>query len=201
MSHHHNPHSFESALQELKDGNARFLAGRSKHPHQDLLLRDRLDREGQTPLAAVLACSDSRAPVELIFDQGFGDLFIVRAAGQVAGPDQIGSLEYAVEHLEVPLILVLGHTHCGAVTAAVNGAREEGALGELLARLDPVVKMVEHLPLEERAEAAVEKNVSFILQELTAKSRTLARAEGEKRVRLAGAVDMLQSGEVKFLDF
>lgn len=198
MSHHNNPHTFDSALSALKEGNQRFAAAEARHPHQDGELRLKLAAEGQTPLAAVLACSDSRAPVELLFDLGFGDLFIVRAAGQVAGPDQIGSIEYAVEHLGVPLVLVLGHTKCGAITAAVGGAKEAGDLGGLLARLTPVVKAVENLPESEKLPAAVDKTVDFIIEELRSKSEALAKAEKDGRVRLTGAVYHLDSGQVKF---
>ena len=198
MGHHHHPHTFEAALKALKEGNGRFVSGKVNHPHQDKTLRDQLAAEGQAPLAAVLACSDSRAPVELLFDQGFGDLFIVRAAGQVAGPDQIGSLEYAAEHLGVPVILVLGHTKCGAITAAVGGAKEAGALGGLLDRLAPVVKAVENLPEKEKMAAAVDMTVDFIIAELRAKSEGLAQAEKEGRLRLVGAVYHLESGKVEF---
>ncbi|MDR0882830.1 MAG: carbonic anhydrase [Candidatus Adiutrix sp.] len=198
MSHHSNPHTIESALKNLEDGNARFVAGRPAHPHGDVSTRSRLDVHGQTPLAAVLACSDSRAPVELLFDQGFGDVFVIRAAGQVAGVDQIGSLEYAVAHLGVPLILVLGHTKCGAVTAALAKAQEPGALGQLLSRLDAVVKEVENLPDDQRLNVAVEKAVDHIQKELREKSAVLALAEKEGRLKIAGAVYHLESGRVEF---
>lgn len=198
MSHHRNPHTFDSALTALQNGNARFAAGASKHPNQDQSVREQLTAEGQAPLAAVLACSDSRVPVELLFDLGFGDLFVIRAAGQVAGPDQLGSLEYAVEHLGVPLILVLGHTRCGAVTAAVNKAQETGALGRLLARLDPVVKAVEGLPEDKRVEAAIGKTVEYIKDELRRGSPALAGAEKEGRVRIVGAVYHLETGKVEY---
>lgn len=198
MSRHHNPHTFDSALTALKNGNARFVAGSPQHPNEDKTLRDKLANEGQTPLAAILACSDSRAPVELLFDLGFGDLFIVRAAGQVAGVDQIGSLEYAVEHLGAPMALVLGHTRCGAITAAVGKAREPGALGQLLSRLDPVVKAVEGLPEDQRVAAAIGQTVDFIVEELRQNSQVLAKAEKEGRARLVGAVYHLESGQVEF---
>ena len=198
MTHHGNPHTIESALRDLEGGNARFVAGRPTYPRGDVLTRSRLDAHGQTPLAAVLACSDSRAPVELLFDQGFGDVFVIRAAGQVAGVDQIGSLEYAVVHLGVPLILVLGHTKCGAVTAALAKAQEPGALGQLLTHFDPVVKEVEDLPEDQRLNAAIEKAVDHIRQELRAKSSVLAQVEKEGRVKIAGAVYHLESGRVEF---
>lgn len=196
-AHHHNPHTFDSTLKALTDGNSRFVAGKPDHPHQDQGLRDKLVKEGQTPMAAVLSCSDSRVPSELLFDQGFGDLFSIRAAGQVAGPDQIGSVEYAVEHLGTPVVLVLGHSNCGAVTAAVGKAQEPGALGQLLGRLDPVVKEVEGLPEDQRVAAAIGKTVDFIVEELRRSSPALARAEKEGRTRIVGAVYYLEDGRVE----
>ncbi|MBU6228894.1 MAG: carbonic anhydrase [Cyanobacteria bacterium REEB459] len=108
-----------TVLRWLQDGHQRFLEGHSLHPHST---RERLQAvvEGQHPLAAVLGCADSRVPVELLFDSGFGDLFVVRNAGTMSTTAAIASLEYAVGHLNVPLILVLGHEACGAVSAALQ---------------------------------------------------------------------------------
>lgn len=109
----------EAVLQWLQQGHQRFLAGHSRHPHST---RERMEAvvEGQHPLAAVLGCADSRVPVELLFDTGFGDLFVVRNAGTMSTTAAIASLEYAVGHLDVPLIVVLGHEACGAVMAALH---------------------------------------------------------------------------------
>ena len=188
----------ETALETLKAGNSRFVTGRVEHPHSDHGRVQTLSREGQAPIAAVLGCSDSRVPVELIFDQGFGDVFVIRAAGQVAGTDQLGSVEYAVEHLGVPLVVVLGHTDCGAVKAAVGGEKAPGALGQLLARLDPVVAEVKDVPEDRRVAAAIEKNVDHIIKELRAGGPALAAAEKAGQVLLIGAVYHLDSGKVEF---
>jgi len=108
----------KEAHDRLAQGNARYVAGKAKHPRQDAATRKHLT-SGQQPFATVLSCSDSRVPPELVFDQGIGDLFVVRVAGNIGGEDDLGSIEYAVEHLHTSLIVVMGHEKCGAVTAAL----------------------------------------------------------------------------------
>ena len=120
----------------LKDGNARYVEGKPTHPHQGAERRALTAGQGQHPFAAVLSCSDSRAPVELIFDQGIGDLFVIRVAGNVAATDEIGTMEY-VDYLGIPVLVVLGHSQCGAVTAAVEGTKLPGSMGVLVAPIKP----------------------------------------------------------------
>ncbi|MBN1309079.1 MAG: hypothetical protein JXA18_14240 [Chitinispirillaceae bacterium] len=120
-----------AAINFLFEGNRRFAGSLLIHPHQDRQRRTKC-LQGQQPLAALLGCADSRVPPEVLFDCGIGDLFVVRTAGTVIDNAVIASLEYAVDHLHVPLIMVLGHTACGAVTAALEGATPPGALGRLL---------------------------------------------------------------------
>ena len=117
--------SADEALRLLKEGNSRYVDGKPQHPRQDRARRALTAAQGQHPLAAVLTCSDSRVPAEIIFDQGIGDLFVVRVAGNVAATDEIGSIEYAVDHLATPLVVVLGHTQCGAVDR--GGGRHQAA--------------------------------------------------------------------------
>ena len=112
--------SADAVLAELKAGNAHHVAKTYQRPHQTEA-RQHVLASGQSPHCAVLACADSRVPPEIIFDQGLGDIFDVRVAGNVADDDETASLEYAAEHLHVPLVVVIGHTHCGAVTAAMEG--------------------------------------------------------------------------------
>jgi carbonic anhydrase len=114
------------AWRRLEEGNARFADGRQLHPHQDPVRRESLV-DGQHPIACVLGCADSRVSPELVFDHGLGDLFTVRAVGQVLDDAVVGSIEYAVEHLHVPLVVVLGHAGCGAVRAAIDLVRGRGA--------------------------------------------------------------------------
>ena len=194
----HNPHSADSALQALKTGNQRFVDNITLHPHQDKALRDKLSNSGQTPMAAILSCSDSRVPAELLFDLGFGDLFVIRVAGNVPGEDETGSIEYAVDHLGVPLVVVLGHTKCGAVSAAVQGAKVPGALGQLLARLNGAALSVAALPDDAKMSAAVNKNVELGVCLLPAQSPVLAKAVAEGRVKIVGAVYHLEDGRVIF---
>jgi carbonic anhydrase len=128
----------EEVLQELLAGNRRYAAGAAIRPHCDP--HRRCDCcSGQDPGTVVVTCSDSRVPPELIFDQGLGDLFVVRTAGHVLGAAAMGSIQYAAEHLSVPLVLVLGHTSCGAVTAAVEDAHPDGDLGLTIEQIRPAV--------------------------------------------------------------
>ena len=128
----------ERALQELQAGNRRYALGAGIHPNQTLNRRDEL-LSGQQPLAAVIGCSDSRVPPEILFDCGLGDLFVVRSAASVLDDATVGSLQYAAEKLGVKLIVVLGHSDCSAVKAAVEGVQASGSLGALLKGLQPVV--------------------------------------------------------------
>ena len=134
------------AWQEMLDGNERFVNGAPQHPHQDADRRT-VVALGQTPDAALFGCSDSRLAAEIIFDKGLGDLFVVRNAGQVISDSVIGSLEYAVAVLHVPLIVVLGHDECGAVRAAIDSSQPGAAplpphIASLVSRIQPAVRRV-----------------------------------------------------------
>jgi carbonic anhydrase len=121
----------KEVLQILMEGNRRFAGSLLLHPHQDAKRRMECV-SGQQPIAAIVGCSDSRIPPEVIFDCGIGDIFIIRVAGTVLDNAATASIEYAVDHLKVPLVMVLGHTSCGAVTAAVQNVKTDGALGKML---------------------------------------------------------------------
>ncbi|MDR0622390.1 MAG: hypothetical protein LBJ61_11020 [Deltaproteobacteria bacterium] len=192
-----NPNSIDSTLKALTEGNARFVAGQASHPNQTLERVSDLADHGQTPMAAVLACSDSRVPVEELFDLGFGDLFVIRAAGAVPGVDQIGSLEYAVAHLGVPVVLVLSHTSCGAVSAAVTGANEPGALGELLKKLSPAAAAVEKLDQAQRLQSAVELSAIIFREQLPLVSPVLGQALKSGQIAIVSGVYDIATGEVK----
>jgi carbonic anhydrase len=190
------------ALQRLKDGNQRFVTGSLLHQRQNAARRKELV-SAQTPFAAILGCSDSRVPLELIFDQGLGDLFAVRVAGNVAGGDERGSLQYAVAHLHVPLVVVLGHERCGAVTAALEPeserAKEADGIQELVARIEPNLKTVPPSGNEaERVRQAVEANVRGSLQQL-GEAAVLKEKIASGEIRLVGAVYDLGSGRVHWL--
>jgi carbonic anhydrase len=196
--HGKNPWTADTALQALKDGNDRVVQGNPTHPNATPELKRKLAEEGQFPLAIVLSCSDSRAPVEQIFDLGFGDVFSIRVAGAVPGVDELGSIEYAVDHLGVPLVMVLAHTQCGAVTAAVGGGEAPGNLGELLKKLSPVAKLVEQLPPEKRVEAAVASSSVYFRDQLTSLSPIIEEAVKANHVKIVSGVYDIATGAVRF---
>ena len=137
------PKDGDEALQWLLEGNVCFAEDRALHRHEGLRRRAQLV-EGQHPAAVVLGCADSRVPPELVFDAGLGDLFVVRVAGNLAAVDEAASIEYAVEHLRVPLVLVLGHEGCGAVTAALGSGEEEAEeLSRLLESMKPALRGID----------------------------------------------------------
>src|SRR6185503_16856953 len=154
----------DSALAELKSGNAHHVEHRYQHPHATVDRRRQL-ASGQNPHAEILSCSDSRVPPELIFDVGLGDLFVVRVAGNVVANTELGSLEYGAEHLHIPLLVVLGHQHCGAVTAAVEGGEAGGHINALVNLLVPAVQKSRGLP-GDAVENAVKANVEMVVKQL-----------------------------------
>jgi len=187
----------EDGMSRLVDGNARYVGGWPTHPHEARERRLEI-ASVQRPFAAILGCSDSRVPPEIVFDQGLGDLFIVRTAGHVVDHMVLASLEYAVEHLKVPLIVVLGHTRCGAVAAAVEGGEHPGHLGRLVEAIRPAVEAAE----DERAhllDRAVRENVIRVVAELEASRPVLAYLVQEETVSIVGAVYALETGRVEFL--
>jgi carbonic anhydrase len=135
----------ELAWQELLAGNRRYVAGASLHPHQSADRRAEV-AHAQHPFAVVIGCSDSRVPPELIFDCGLGDLFVIRTAGHALDEMAYASAQYAIEHLGAPLIVVLGHTHCGAVKSVVDGAQTSAYLSLLVERLRPAVTAASRMP-------------------------------------------------------
>jgi len=191
------------ALARLKEGNARFVRGEARFPTVQKEVLAEL-ATGQHPFATIVGCSDSRVPPELVFDASFGELFVVRVAGNVLGPSILGSLQYAGAHLCTPLFVVLGHEGCGAVDAAIasrflgatHGHRIEVLLEEIVPALDGLDP---HLPHESLLHAAVEANVRHTIRELrrTPEARTRL-ALGD--MKLIGAVYELDSGRVRFLD-
>jgi carbonic anhydrase len=195
--------SYYAALARLKEGNGRFVRDELQHHHSSREWRAQLN-EAQHPFATLLCCSDSRVPPELIFDQGFGDLFIVRVAGNIIATDVLGSIQYASHHLHTPLFVVLGHEGCGAVTAAVDALqgkhREPEHIAQLVKMITPGLKQLDlTLPREKLIAAAVEANVRWSMKQLLAMPEA-QRALREKRAALVGAVYSLESGKVRFLE-
>ena len=184
------------ALKRLTDGNTRFVVDRGGSREPFYVQRAKL-ADGQRPFAVVLACADSRVSPELVFNQQLGEIFVVRVAGNVTSPEILGSIEYAVEHLGPTLVVVLGHTKCGAVTAALSGERLEGNLGELIERVD----VGANLPQEKAAalDAAVDANVVRQCQQLVNESTVLNEFASSNRLRIVGGTYDLKSGKVKWL--
>lgn len=192
------PHSPDPTdpWQRLLAGNRRFAAGRPRHPHQDPAYRESLV-DAQHPIACVLGCADSRVPAELLFDQGLGDLFTVRAVGEVLDDAVVGSIEYAVEHLDVPLVVILGHEGCGAVKAAialVRGISEvTGAVDTVARAIESTVRATTPDPDEARFLAACVRNqTTRVADELTARSHAVRTVAP----RIVTAVYDLHSGRV-----
>lgn len=188
----------DQALCELWDGNRRFQREESLGPRRDGARRASV-ADAQTPFAAVVACSDSRVPPELIFDQGLGDLFVVRVAGNVVGSDALGSLEYAAEHLEVPVIVVLGHSRCGAVNAAIRGESGSPHVEGVLAALRPAVEATAALRGDRAANAARE-HARRLVAELPIRSSILRRRGETGRLTLVGAYYDVSTGAVERLE-
>ena len=199
MSHHKNPYTIQTALERLKEGNMFYHSNNMQRPNHDPYHRQKLAKDGQTPMAAIVACSDSRVPVENIFDVGCGDIFVVRTAGQVLDSDQLGSLEYAVAHLGVPIVFVLAHTKCGAITAAVNEAQEKDNLAALLAKIKPIVDIVRKEPKEKQIELAINESVPYGINEIRSKSETIRSAEASGKIKVCGGVYDLETGLVRFV--
>jgi carbonic anhydrase len=191
-----------AALERLVEGNQRFVSGKAKHGHQSATYRHELTG-GQHPFATILGCSDSRVPVELVFDQGFGDVFVIRVAGNVVGTDDLGSIEYAVHHLHTPLVVVMGHEGCGAVTSALMSAddrsHEAQAIQELLNQIEPALKDLDPaLPPAERVHQGVEANVRQSVRQLQASADLMQPHEGAPPM-IVGAVYEITTGKVRIL--
>ena len=197
------PVGADDALARLMEGNARFLRGEPRCTRTPMEVLSDLAQQGQRPFATILGCSDSRVPPELLFDAGFGDLFIIRVAGNVVSPEVMGSIQYAGIHLKMSLFMVLGHEGCGAVQAALaakfEGARERSRIQLLLQNMLPGLEEIDpQLPPPQRLACAVEANVRWTMHQLldTPEGR-MRMAEG--RMKLVGAVCDIATGRVRLL--
>lgn len=197
------PASPAAAILALKEGNERFVAGRSAHGNLDLARIRDTSENGQHPFATIIGCSDSRVPIELVLDQGIGDLFIIRVAGNVANTDELGSIEYGVDHLHTPLLVVMGHTGCGACTAVATGARVHGHIPALVAPIEDAVKAVrarDHkLAGDELVAAVVIENVWQSIEDILRDSPDTRQHVASGKLKIIGAVYDIKSGEVRWL--
>lgn len=203
MRHDSPPCTAAEALTRLKAGNERFVRGDARFPTVQKEILAELAK-GQRPYATILGCSDSRVPPELIFDSSFGELFIIRVAGNVVSPEIMGTLQYAGVYLHTPLFVVLGHECCGAITAALAVHEEDAVMPSRIGLLlDNVLPALDTLPAgvagDQRLHAAVEQNVRWSMHQILATPEGQARlAEGQ--VTIVGAVYELETGRVRFLD-
>ncbi len=187
----------DEALQRLKKGNEKFVADPSSPPMLSAERRQEVAK-GQHPFAIILTCADSRLAPEHIFNQGLGDIFVLRVAGNIADPYVLGSMEFAVASLNSPLIVVLGHSKCGAVAAAMGENKLPGNLGKLIAE----VHVGKDLPSEKPAalDAAIANNVRHQAELLTKRSDVVKEFVDHKKVRIVTGVYSLESGKVTWLE-
>jgi carbonic anhydrase len=188
----------DEALKTLMEGNARYMASHPEHPDQSAERRETVAKS-QHPIAVVLGCSDSRVAPELVFDQGLGDLFTIRVAGNVADDAVVASIEYAVEHLGATLVMVLGHERCGAVVAAVDLVKDGGtAPGHLAALIDPIRPAVAQANAQggDVVDTAVIANVGNVTAQLKLSEPVLAEMIHHEKIKVVGARYDLETGEV-----
>ncbi|MFV0494849.1 carbonic anhydrase [Mycobacterium sp.] len=191
-----------AAWKALKEGNERFVAGEALHPSQSVACRNRL-ASGQTPHAVIFGCSDSRVAAEIIFDQGLGDMFVVRTAGHVIDAAVLGSLEYAVAVLEVPLVVVLGHDSCGAVGAALaaidGGELPGGYVRDIVERVTPSILLGKRDGLE-RVDEFEERHIHETVAQLMDRSMIIAEQVAAGSLAIVGTTYQLDHGRVVLRD-
>ncbi len=196
-------YSPQEAQEELKQGNSRYMTGKSSHVRIDPVSRERTALFGQKPLATILGCSDARVPPEIVFDQGFGELFVVRVAGNVCSTAELASVEYGVKYLKTPLVVVLGHTHCGAVQAALGNAELKGSLPKLIAMITPAVADAKAKAPKAVADkllnASIEANVRKTMKDILTNSPGLDEMVRNNKVALVGAIRDIEHGGIVWL--
>ena len=194
----------DQALKNLMDGNQRYVAGKmTNQKRSDATTRATLTKT-QKPYAIILSCSDSRVPPEIIFDEGLGEIFVIRVAGNVADPVVLGSIEYAAEHIGTPLVMVLGHKSCGAVTAAVKATgKPEGNLGQIVTAIQPAVEQAKKetagKPEAEVIDKAIDDNIDLVAASLTKQSEVLKGLVAKGELKIVKAKYDLEDGKVSLL--
>lgn len=200
----------DAAITMLKEGNARFVAGKSANPHTDgaRLIQAGKEDQGNHAYATVISCSDSRVPVERIFDAGIMDIFVVRVAGNVIDGDEAGSIEYGLAHVNTPVLVVLGHTQCGAVTAVTDAVQGHGHALErnipaLVDNIAPAVKraMAQHPEAQGKAVVpfGIEENVWQGIEDLFLSSPATRELVKSGKVKVAGAIYDVGTGKINWL--
>ncbi len=187
----------DEVLEELVAGNKRFIENRPEAPNQDFI-RLREVSTGQKPLVSILSCADSRVPVEIVFDRGLGDLFVVRDAGNIATPEEIGSLEYGTAILGSKILMVLGHESCGAVKAALDGKPLPGQIATIVAAIQPSIDRENQNNSQEFYTKTIKQNVLLQIQKLNSSS-LLHNLVREGKLKIVGAYYSLKTGKVEIL--
>jgi len=187
----------DAALARLVEGNKRFVAGNVTHPDQSVDRRTEVAK-GQHPYAIILTCADSRLSPEILFDEGIGDLFVIRNAGNLLDDHVLGSIEYAVEHLHATLVVVLGHTKCGAVSAAVAGGEAPGHIKSIVDSLEPAVAMAKKKP-GDAVDNAVRIAARLSAAALAQAEPIIAEAAKAGKIKIAAARYDITTGQVEFL--
>jgi len=197
------PATPDAALDVLRKGNERWAEGRVMNPNTDSARRAALAEQGQHPFATILTCADSRVPAERLFDQGVGDIFVVRVAGNVSATAEAGTIEYGLGHLKTPLLVVMGHSKCGAVAAAASGAELHGKIAELVGEIAPAIARAKRnnpgASGEELARIAVRENVWQSIYDLMKSSDDVRSLVQGGQVRVVGAVYDIASGKVEWM--
>ncbi|MBM3737817.1 MAG: carbonic anhydrase [Acidobacteria bacterium] len=186
----------EIALDWLKFGNERHQTGKYVHWHQSIERRKEVAAR-QQPYAIILTCSDSQVPPEILFDQGLGDLYVVRVAANIAGEKELGSIEWAASQLGVPLVVVLGHQHCGVIQSAVSGRPGAGHWGTLLASLSPAIQRAKTQP-GDATDNAIRANIDAAIRQLTQSEPVLQPLVAAKKVKITGGYYSVESGAVQW---
>lgn len=198
MSNPVNMPTSEEAMERLIAGNKRYVEAKMTHPHQDAKRREELGG-GQAPFAIILGCADSRVPPAVLFDQGLGDLFVIRVAGNIIDDAILGSIEYSAAHLHTPLMVVLGHSKCGAVGATAAGGELEGHLPSLAKAIQPAVDKAKEMD-GDLVDNAVRINAKMVAEQLRTSKPVLADLVNAGKLKVVAARYDIDSGLVDFLD-
>ena len=186
----------DEALQKLIEGNDRFINGSSIHPNQTQESRINNVENGQHPIAVILSCSDSRVPPEIIFDQGIGDLFVIRVAGNILDDIVLASIEFAIKKLGIELLLILGHEHCEAVRAATQDAAHASYTQSIVNKIKPAVKQAQNQQ-GDLLYNSILNNIQLVAEEILASSPVLVDSVKEDKVKIVGAYYHMESGKVE----
>ncbi len=187
----------DQALRKLKEGNQRYVSFKRSYPDQDAM-RLKTVAKGQHPFAVILGCADSRVPPELLFDQGLGDLFVIRVAGNILNDATLASIEFATAELGVPLVMVLGHQRCGAVNAALDGGEVPGHIGRLVKAIKPALVGIQDQK-GDKLDNAIRANVKMVVKQVTASTPILSDLVTKGKLKVVGGHYGLENGVVEMI--